>query len=246
MEIYDWLLFPPPGPEIIYDNQPDERGQTQDIGPAMNATRATMPKELYESSSQLQPLKTLKPTPPSVPTPGNQPAARKVGMEEIMAAADQTRIPTAAADIHADSGSKEQEAGVKKQESRSAPSLEKKESEELGPGVSLGVVLPNYKKSVPPATITAESLAAKMAKARNDTESNPDSRADKSARYGAGAEEHGTQPPATTVNYIQQKSEARSKAEQYLQQEIDRKLRGLEEKTKRNDKIDPSTSSGQA
>ena len=93
LEIYDWLLFPPPGPEVI----PDEHApKTDQATPYIQAKKFELPKNLLQNQApkdqglvppQRPPANLSKPVEQSKPvanSPIRTPQARPVNIQEIL------------------------------------------------------------------------------------------------------------------------------------------------------------------
>ncbi len=75
LEIYDWLLFPPPGPAVIPE-EPGEQTKTTGGLPYMQSQK-------FQLSSNELPRPITNQQPPAVPVPKNASENRKVGMSDV-------------------------------------------------------------------------------------------------------------------------------------------------------------------
>ena len=166
IRIYDKLLFPPPGPEVVSDNSVEEREALNQLN-FVRSERFNLPKEFLspqESGNDglitgMRVSKTPK-LPPKVPMPQNRAAVKKVDMGEILAGQEvkDKRPETSTAEQQTESGKQEAEF------------------ENTGAGLQLRAAPPPaiLKKPISAPLVTAETLAAQMEKKKKGREAEID------------------------------------------------------------------------
>jgi hypothetical protein len=83
LEMYDKLLFPPPGPEVVPDNSPEAQQLVKELA-YFSSDKYTLPQEILRSEQSVQP--------PVVPVPKNVPEQRE--MEEVQRISNETLPPS--------------------------------------------------------------------------------------------------------------------------------------------------------
>lgn len=191
IKIFDWLAF---GDTEVSDNEDLEFLEDSDLGETNLASPTSPVVQKFKMPQEVleEPPAIARLQPPTVPAPpGGE--VKKVGMEEIL---------------------QNQNANIKNQNGGQAPSLQ--------PSLQTNIasILPNYNKPIPPAKVTAETLAAQMQAGGKSQEPG----------MGKGIAASPAKAPAPR-NEIETEKQP-SKAEEFVQKQIDQKLQSLEEKVK--------------